>query len=55
MSAISNVASSVDAMNQVMMMAQNATLEQAKKLVQVQVEQKVGAEAGKGAAVDVSA
>ena len=57
MDGISQVASSVEAMNQVLQMATNKTTDLAKRMVAVNVETAVlaGREAGKGAVIDALA
>ena len=48
-------ARSIEAVNQILQMANAQSIEAAEKLMKVSVEMSLGAEVGKGAAVDVSA
>jgi hypothetical protein len=48
-------ARSIEAVNAILQTANQATIETAEKLMKVSVEMAVGAECGKGAAIDCSA
>ncbi|MBN1309497.1 MAG: hypothetical protein JXA18_16375 [Chitinispirillaceae bacterium] len=48
-------AGSIEAVNTILQIANQASIEAAEKLMKVSVEMTVGAECGKGAAVDLSA
>jgi hypothetical protein len=50
----SGVSQSVDAVNQILMMASKESLEMAEKLMKVTVQAAVGKDAGKGGGVDVT-
>ena len=51
----SAVSQSIEAINEVMMSAQQKVIEQAEKLVKVNAEMTLGAEPGKGANIDTIA
>lgn len=54
MDAVAKASSSIEAVNQVLEIAQKATLKEAEKLMKATVAMAVGMELGKGQAIDVS-
>ena len=54
MDPVSAAAQSIEAVNNILQTAQQASLETAEKMVKVSVEMSLGAELGKGAGVDLS-
>jgi hypothetical protein len=54
MNQVAAAARSIEAVNDVLQVANKATIEAAEKLMKVSIEMSLGAETGKGGAVDVS-
>jgi hypothetical protein len=55
MNPVATAAQSIDAVNEILQTANQANIEVAEKLMKVSVEMSLGAECGKGNAVDLSA